>query len=102
MPVVTSTRIESRPQADGRIAVRELHVADGGERSERSYLAPVTADLDAMLTEGASLFLASLSRIPEPPPPGPVVLLGDGPPNANLTDQFYFDQTTGNLYRRTA
>lgn len=61
MPVITSTRLEAAAQIDGRLAVRELHQADGGESEERTYLAPANADLNAMLVEGGRLFLAQLA-----------------------------------------
>jgi hypothetical protein len=61
MPVVTATRIEAAPQRDGRLAVREVHLADGGEREERSYLAPADADLDAMLAANSRQFLERLA-----------------------------------------
>lgn len=61
MATITSTRLEAAPQIDGRLAVRELHQADGGESEERTYLAPADADLDSMLEEGGRLFLAALA-----------------------------------------
>ena len=61
MAVVTSTRLEARPQIDGRIAVRELHQADGGESEIRSYIAPANANLDAMLAAHSAQFLERLA-----------------------------------------
>lgn len=65
MAVVTSVRLEARPQKDGRLAVRERHTADGGESEERTYLAPANADLDAMLLVGQRQFLERLARKPK-------------------------------------
>jgi hypothetical protein len=62
MPVVTATRIEAAPQVDGRLAVREVHQADGGEREERTYLAEPEADLDAMLAANSKQFLERLAK----------------------------------------
>lgn len=59
--VITSTRLEASPQANGWLAVRELHVADGGEKDERSYMAPPDADLDAELAANGRLFLERLA-----------------------------------------
>lgn len=61
MAIVTATRLEAFPQIDGRLAVRELHEADGGEREERVYLAPAGADLDAMLAANSARFLERLA-----------------------------------------
>lgn len=63
MNTITSTRTEAAPQKDGRLFIREVHTADGGERQERVYLAPANADLDEMLTENGRLFLASLAGV---------------------------------------
>lgn len=59
--VITSTRLSANVQRDGRLAVRELHEADGGESEVREYLAEAGADLDAMLAEGGRLFLERLA-----------------------------------------
>jgi hypothetical protein len=60
--VITSTRLEAKAQADGRLAVREGHQADGGEYEERAYLAEPGADLDALLELHGRLFLERLAR----------------------------------------
>ncbi len=59
--VVTSTRLSANAQRDGRLAVRELHAADGGESETREYLAEAGADLDAMLAANGRLFLERLA-----------------------------------------
>lgn len=62
MAVITSTRLSASPQADGRLAVRELHTADGGESEVRSYLALPGDDLDALLTLHGAQFLQRLAE----------------------------------------
>ena len=60
-PVTTATRVAASPQIDGRLAVHEIHQADGGEREERFYLAEEDADLDALLELHSRLFLQRLA-----------------------------------------
>lgn len=60
--VITSERLEARAQADGRLAVREAHQADGGEYEERVYLAGPEDDLDAYLEANGRDFLRRLAR----------------------------------------
>ena len=59
--LTTAIRIEAAAQIDGRIAVRELHTADSGERDDRTYLAEADDDLDTMLAANGRLFLARLA-----------------------------------------
>lgn len=57
----TATRLEAAAQSDGRLAVRELHEADSGEREERAYMAEAEDDLDAMLVVNSRQFLGRLA-----------------------------------------
>ncbi len=61
MQIVTATRLEASVQKDGRLAVRELHQADGGESEVRAYLAEGDADLDAMLAANSRAYLERLA-----------------------------------------
>lgn len=105
MPVVSSQIVEDRPQIDGRRSVRERHVDHIGREIFISYLAAQSANAAQIMADR----VAQLSDMvdnppPEPLPEAPPTMTGNGAPDAGLgvTGCCYLDETTGDLYTKTA